>query len=153
MSEATIRARLYAIVNAVDGTENVYDHYRWAVAYDKVIEWFGTSSDKFLGFDIEAGPATAELHSFGAAGGATLRTWTFRVRMYYGHNDSDETEKAAATLIEDVLEAIDDDGTLHDGDTFYHAARAQLAAFDLRIKGGALCHYGEITLAVTEYIE
>lgn len=151
MSQATIRTRLYNIVRAVDGTKNVYDYRRWAAKYDQVIAIYGTSTNKFLGFDIEAGPATAELNDFPATGG-TLRTWSFKVRMYYGFDDSDKTEKAAAILIEDVLEAIDSDGTLHDGTTFYHAARAQLDAFDMRFIGGALCHYGEIRVAVTEYI-
>ena len=151
MAEADIRARLYAIVNAVDGTDNVYDYRRWAATHDRVIEIFGTTKDTFLGFDIEAGPATAELNDFPANGG-TLRTWNFKVRMYYGHDDDAETEKDAAALIEDVLEAIDSDGTLHDGTTFYYAARAQLDAFDMRFVGGALCHYGEIRVAVTEYI-
>lgn len=152
MSEETIRAQLYSIVNGVNGTDNVYDYRRWAGTYDEVVAQFGTSADTFLGFDIEAGPAAAELHSFGATS-SILRTWSFKIRMYYGFKDSLETEKAAATLIEDVLEAIDADGILHDGTTFYHAERAQLTAFDLREYGNVLIHYGEITQAVTEYIE
>lgn len=151
MSEATIRAAIYGVVNGVSGTDNVYDYRRWALLYDDVITIFGTTAEKFLGFDVEAGPAAAELHDFPGTGG-NLRTWAFKIRMYYGHDDSTETEKAAAALIEDVLEALDASSTLHDGASFYHAAPAQLTAFDMRLVGGALCHYGEITQAVTEYI-
>ena len=149
MSQATIRAAIYNVVNDVSGTDNVYDYRRWAVTYDEVISIFGTSSGTFLGFDIEAGPFIDERVEFRTSAGDSgmLRAWTYRIRMYHYHNDGDGTEKAAATLIESVCDALNSDDALYNR---YYVAPTRLIALDMRLIGGVLCHYAEVHLDVTE---
>lgn len=154
MSQATIRAAIFAIVDGVSGTGNVYDYRRWGVKYDRVLSMFrDATAGTILGFDMEAGPFSGELSEFRQAGAQDgFRPWTFRIRMYYGAKDTDKTEPAAATLIEAVANALDKSDTLHNGQTFYSADKAVVTILELRTFAGNLVHYGQIDQVVTEYI-
>jgi len=154
MSQASIRAAIYAIVDGVDGTGNVYDYRRWAVRYDSVLSMFKDSTaGTILGFVIGEAGANYERVSFRTTGDAGLLcTWTFPIVMYYGAKDADATMKTAETLIESVATALNSSSTLHDGQTFYHASPANISIFELRTFGNDLVHYGQIDQAVTEYM-
>lgn len=154
MSQATIRTAIYNVVNGVSGTGNVYDYRRWAVLYDQVLSMFkDRDTSSILGFDVEAGPMSDERVEFRTTGDrGILRTWTFRIRMYYGANDADETEKAAATLLESVADALNSAATLHDGQTFYDAGLASASILELRTFAGNLVHYAQIDQTVTEFL-
>jgi hypothetical protein len=148
MTTATVRAAIYSVVNGVSGTGTVHDYKRWAPDWSTFLDRFKVTIDEtdyIRGFDIMAGPVAESLEEHGAG---TLRTHTFTVRMYYGWRDEDSSEKAAATLAESVMNALDADGTLH---AFYYAERAQMPVLDARLFGNVMVHYAEIVQRVTEW--
>lgn len=149
MTTATVRAAIYDVVDGVSGTGNVHDYKRWTPEWSTFLDLFKVTvsgTDYIRGFDIMAGPVTEELYEFG---GGTLRTHTFTIRMYYGVRDADESEKAAATLAQSVMNALDAASTIHED--FYHAERAQMPVLDFRLFGNTLVHYAEIVQKVTEW--
>ena len=166
MSEATTRARIYAVVGAVSNIGLVYDYQRWAVRWEDYLSLFKTtisSTSVIRGWTITcAGWADSEylagsyLQDDGKA--LVLRRYTFKIRGMFGLDDSAATEKTAIGIVEDVVEALDGDEKLHAWDAiaeqyFGEQAAATLDIFEPRLFGGALCHYAEITQRVTEAVK
>ena len=150
MSQATIRTALYNCVNGVSGTGSVHDYKRWAVLYDDYIDKFKDSTaGTILGFDIEAGPFTDEWVNFrqSTSDAGIVRTWTYRIRMYYGWIDGDETEKAAATLLESVANALNSTDAVH---AFHHTSPVRVPTLEPRMFGGNLVHFAQMEIDVSE---
>lgn len=150
MSEAAARATIYGIVAGVSKTGQVYDYERWANEWPKFLDLFKTvivGQPQIRGWTVTCVSMPQRVMEFT---GTLLRSYTFKVRGYLGLDDSAESEKTAIALAEDVVEALDASTTLHDGGTYYNAEPASLDVFELRIFGGHLAHYAEITQVVEE---
>lgn len=82
----------------------------------------------------------------------TARAHVFKAMGFMGLNDADATEKTFAALAESVVEALDDDDTLHGG-TYLECSPASIDFFGTLMLGGVLCNHAEIRLTVTEAVQ
>lgn len=158
MSQATIRSRLDTIVSAVSNIGVVHDYERFSSDMTAFMTLFKTTisgTDQIRGWTIGYnGYSTPDDDEFPREfGHRFIRLKRFKIRGYQGLDDSAETEKTFAALVEDVCSAIDGDATLNDKDTYYLADYCVVPVFDLRIFGSVLCHYCEIDVNVAEFTD
>jgi len=148
MSEATLRAAVKAAVNGVTNIGQVYDRQPWAAEMSAYLDLFKTrisSTDQIRGWSItHEGADASQL----AIKKLVRRVYTYRIRGYLGLDDSAETEKTFAALVESVMNALDDDTTLHASGA--HVAYSNLESFGHIVFGSVLCHYVEIVQQVAE---
>lgn len=153
MSAATARTAVYNVVNGVSNTGNVYDYMRWRTEYDKLLELFKTTisnAPQLRGFMVEYRGMTADDGEFSMPGGV-FHTHNFRIRGILRLDDSAASEKTFVTLVETIINALDDDSTLHGGSSFYYTGPASAPVVETRTFGSVLCHYCEINVSVTEW--
>jgi len=153
MSEATARADIYSIVSGVSSIGRVHDYERWAVRWADHLDLFKTTIDgqqQIRGWTISCRSMPQGRLEFS---GAKLRTYTYKIRGYFGLDDGSASEKTAVALAEDVVEALDASDTLHDGGSYYDALPASMDVFEPRLFGGVLCHYVEISQVVQEVMD
>lgn len=148
MSEATWRAVIKAALEGVTNIGVVNDYARYAneltdmeARYKTVISGMPQIRGWNIGLESIASDQIAIRHK-------VRRTLTFKIRGYLSLDDSAATEKTMSALAEDVLDALDDDTTLHDMTA--DAGKAQLTTMEHRTFAGVLCHYVEITQKVAE---
>ena len=79
------------------------------------------------------------------------RTYTYKIRGHFDWDDGNESEKSAMLIVEDVIEALDGDTTLH-GSTYAATGEHPVAdlLFEPRTFGDVLVHFAEITQQVKE---
>lgn len=166
MTDATVRADLFAIINAVTDVGNVYDYQKWSLFWADIVADFVTEiggSDVIRAWTISLQSLDPSLYQWQRDGTSTagaavlLREYTWKIRGFFSHDDANTSEKTIATLIRTVMNALDTSPVLHDGDQYHMGPEnevppAVLDTFDLRIFGGVLCHYAEITQRVGEYL-
>ena len=154
-AEALIRAQLKSIVGGVTGTGVVHDYERWGTDYSVILDRFKTvigGKAVYRGFTItcermaqrqdgDNGP------TYGTRATGNIQEFRYRIRMYYGLNDAEATEKSAVTLALNVIDALDTSTTVIDS-TSLLTEPAQLEVFEARVFGNILCHYAEITQLV-----
>ncbi len=148
MTEATLRTAVYNCVNAVTNIGLVYDYERFVVDWSAYLDLFKTtvsSTVQIRGWTIGLQKIDAEQTVIKHR---TWREYTYKIRGYMGLDDSAATEKTAAALAETVINALDDDTTIHAQTA--HVGPASLTVFEPRTFGGVVCHYIEITQAVGE---
>lgn len=158
MSEATVRGYINTIVEGVTNIGLVHDYERWSNNQTTFLDYFKTligGSSVIRGWTITCAIATQEwLNEPQADGqGQIARTYTYKLRGYFGLDDSAETEKSAWVVVEAVMRALDESGILHGEDEMWTInPPSQLTIFEPRLFAGVLCHYAEITQQVTEVI-
>ena len=148
MSEAVVRALIDTIVSAVSGTQNVYDYERHVGDWSAMLDLFKTSADKWHGWTITC-QSFPQVHTSIGTDKHIVRTYTYKVRGYYAFDDSAASEKVFMVIVEDVVEALDADSTLH-GTGYLGNDPADLTLYEPRFFGGVLCHYAEITQTAKE---
>jgi len=151
VSEATIRAQIDTTVNAVSNIGIVHDYERWAADWSNILDYFKTeisSEEVIRGWTITCESFTQTLEQFNRG---YLRHYTYKIRGYFGVDDAAESEKTAVAIVEDVVEALDADDTLHDPDTYYKMFPVDCTIFEARTFAGVLCHYAEVTLEIEEW--
>ena len=144
MSETTLRATLKTIVESLTNEGTVHDYERWSADTSDYLTLFKTTIsgvNYIRGWTITLESMPQTLHQ---TDGTMIRQYNHRIRMYWGLNDSDASEKSAVAMAIGAVEALDASTTLHDGDTYYNADPASLEVFEARVFGGVLCHYTEI---------
>lgn len=156
MAEATVRARIYTVVNAVSNIGLVYDYERWVPEWSKYLDLFKTTISS-----VEVIRAwTITCQSFVPVEIATMgnqkveTNFVYKIRGYFGLDDANASEKTAIAIAEDVVEALNADTTLH-GASYAASgehALAELTLFEPRFFGDVLCHYIEITCPVKERV-
>ncbi len=157
MTEATVRAAVYAVVNAVPNKGVAYDYERHSTTWQAYLTLFKVtvgSTDQIRAWTVACASFTQERIEFRTEGKAgLLRTYQFIIRGYLGLDDSAATEKTAIALAEDVIEALDDATTIRPPTAgYYDAQPAQLRTFELRMFGDVLCHYAEIGVVIQEFL-
>lgn len=152
MSEATIRAAIYAAVNGVTNVGKVYDYERRVDTWDEFGNLFRTSisnTTQIRGWMIGyRGIPAAEGGRFKRGDKRIARTHRFQLLGVMGIDDSAASEKTFAALAEDVCDALDSNTTLH---AFMHVSTAILG-FDPAPFAGVSVHAAAITLDVTESV-
>ena len=153
MSEATVRASIKTLLDAVSNIGNVYDIEPFADTWDVFLDRFKatiSSTDMIRGWTIscEAIGAEGQIAS-GARSTANVHAYTYRIRGYQGFDYDTSTEKVFLIVVLAVMAALD--GGIVSGAVF-NANLAQLPIYEPRTFGGVLCHYAEIEQTVWEQI-
>ncbi len=143
MSESAIRTQIYTILSGVTNIGKVYDYERWIIDWGTFINLFKDSEGKILGWDIgRKAPITEDETS--------IKKHTYSIKGYMGLKDADGTEKDFNELIESVASAFRSNKMLN-GSALGHDF-IQVEILDVRMFGGVLCHFAELTLTVYEHI-
>lgn len=159
MSETQARLDLYTIVSGVSNVGSVYDIQKWSNDWSTFLNHFKTTisgSEVIRGWCI-TGPLQVTDSGEGFAwaphnGRFTVtRTYTYLIRGVVGHKDTDSTEKTAASLMLEVVKALNTSTTLHNGSRYdERTPLAGIDVFEPRVFGGVLCHYIEIRQSLME---
>ena len=142
MSQATIRADIYNVVSAVTDVGKVYDKARLSTTWDVFLDQFKTtigSTKTIRGWTISwTGIPEATYTAFG---GSEQITHRFLIRGVVALDDSADSEKTAAALVEMVRNALEDDTTLQGAtNTRFHSNPVTVPVFEERVFGDVLCH-------------
>lgn len=135
---------------------HVHDYYRWNNDTKKFIDLFVYKPD---GEDQQVrGWEFTRIKAPEHKSGAFSRHHRFKLTGYMALKDSAETDKTFQQLVDDVCEKfrVAESGPIDtwlylDGDNPDNSP-VQAETIDVRTFGGALCHYAEIFLSVTERI-
>ena len=153
MSQATIRARIKTIIDAVTNIGQTHDYTRWAIdesAFLDVAKTTISTVDQIRVWMIDyAGfVATSEWISRSAE---ARRVHTFMIHGYLGLDDSAATAKTFSALAEAVCNALDDDATLNSDALSSSRVPCQLDV-DHVMFYSKLCHHATIALGVAEIV-
>ena len=155
MSEAIVRARIKAVLEAVSGIGTVHDYRRWFIN-DEGLHTLYTTSSVLNAWIISLINYTQEYLDYGEDAGQkrlVLRTYTYRIECIYALKDSSATEKTVAAIAEDVGEALDGNDDLHDETNYYNKTPpCQLDVFEHILFMGKLCHHVQFSLKVAETV-
>ncbi len=151
MSETAARTAVYNAVDGVADIGNVYDYERWAAFYKNEIELIKATIGgvNFVRFWTVAVSEIAQERA--AYGGRRYREYTYKISGAVGLDDAAESEKTAMALAISVMDALDTDTTIHDGNVYVNASLAQLTVSELRQIGTEFCHFIEIEQRIMEY--
>lgn len=145
---ADVKAKLEEIANV----GKVYDYERRANTDAEFIALFKDASGKILGWEITRKTVTEHI------GGAYFRHHQLLLQGYRGLQDGIGSSKDFQVLVDTICTkfrgAQSPGGSTwdyRDGDNPNNAP-AQVPVIDDRMFGNVLCHYAQITLAVTERI-
>jgi len=150
MSESTIRAAIYSILNAVTDIGKVYDYEQWTAEWAQFINLFKTTidgEDQIRGWEIGRRSVGEKLFAMGM----NERDHGFVIRGYMRVNDALASEKTFNNLIEAAADVFRTNFTLN-GAAKSHD-NIQTETIDFRLFGGVLCHYAESSLIVHEECE
>lgn len=162
MTQAAIRTAVFNVVNAVTDAGMVYDYNRFSADWAVFLSQFQTEVDgtpQIRGWQVSfegyaAPPEKLYVSPPGAGKDAlTARAHIFKVMGYMSLNDALETEKTFSTLAESVVNALDDDATLHDDSTYLLTSPASIDFMGTLMLGSVLCNHAEITIVVTEAVQ
>lgn len=156
MALADIRADILDVIEDIPDIGIVHDYERFSNDWTTYLDRFSVTIDgtkQVRGWTIGyAGTPESEQAQFDDGTLPVLRSSRWIIRGYLGLDDSRETEKLFQDLVEDVLDALDDDHVdLHDPADYFHTTPAIVPIVEHRVFGSVLCHYCEIALTVTEY--
>jgi len=153
MSEADIRTEIKSVVENIDDIGLCYDYERWVSDWSAFLDVFKTSvsgSDVVRIWTIGVQSIVPQHLTFGRQR-KLQRTYTYKVRGYFGVDDSVESEKTAIAIAEDVMEALEE--RFHTNEYGEDARPAEITVFEPVQFGDVLCHYAEITLEILEKID
>lgn len=150
MGYSAILAQVKAVVSGVSGCGQVHDYDRYSTDWAEFLALF-KSSAKINGWAISlAGIETRQTRT-----GEKDRLYIFKLRKYYGLQDSVGSGKVFDAHLEDVVEAFDNNETMAgtcntthpDWGSMSGSVGLQVRVIDIRMFGKVLCHYAEGMLA------
>lgn len=154
MTEATVRAAVLVAIKTVTNYGDAYDYVRWAMMEDfdsLFVNTIGSTTQvrfwmlTLTGFDQVQTAMRRDAKGI-------HRQYAYRIDGYMTLDDSAATEKTFVALVEDVVEAMDQNATLNLATTAYNNEPAQLEIVDHVMYGGVLCHHATITKMVAEWL-
>lgn len=154
MAEPAIRAVIKTAIEGVSSVGNVYDRLRYSDDFTTYLSQFkvsGTSLVKGWTITCEAVQASGFV-STGARNTGNKLQYQYRIRGYYGFEDSSATETTAFALALSVQAALNAANLQGATATTIIVGLASITTFEPRAFGGTLCHYTEIEQNVTESI-
>jgi len=153
MSEATVRASIVTLVEAVTDIGKVYNRQPSITTWDKFLTFFKTrigKVDYIRGWTVSCEAIAREGLILGGARDSIRQAhYTYKIRGYHTVNHDKNTENTMLLLALAVMDALD--GGIVSGNV-YTAELAQLPTYQHRFFGDILCHYAEITQVVTEQL-
>ncbi len=153
MSESTIRAQIYAILNGLTDIGKVYDYERWAADWNVFINLFKATVggvDQIRGWEISRRSVKEEKIVLGIGASTNEITHGFLIRGYMGINDASATEKTFNALIEAIAAVFRSNKKLNNTARDHDFIQAEV--IDTRMFGGVLCHYAELSLTAYQRI-
>jgi hypothetical protein len=153
MSESTIRAQIYSILNSVEDIGKVYDYERWSADWTTFINLFKTAidgEDQIRGWEIGRRSVKETKVVIGLSAGGNEKAHGFLIRGYLRVKDAEASEKTFSSLIEAIGDAFRSNPKLNQ--TAERHDFIQADPIESRVFGGVLCHYAELTLTAYERI-
>jgi hypothetical protein len=155
VSEATIRARIKAVLDTVSNAGLIYNYERFDKGnFTVAIDLFRTTiggAEVFRGWTVTCSSMSpVALTRMGASGSDTEIHYIFKVRGYFGLHDASASEITAIAIVEAVVLALNADATLRAYFGGGAKSLAELTTFEPRRFAGWLCHYAEITMPIPE---
>jgi len=154
MTEATIRANIKTLLEAVTNVGQVHDYERWASTYDVFLDRFKYdvgAQTQIRGWTITCTGMELENRPFQDASDPTdamfYLTYPYIIRGYFGVDDSEATEKSALLIVIEVLQALIE-GRDSLGAGVQYVTMPVLDIYEYRVFGSALVHYAEISMNV-----
>lgn len=148
-TEPTIRAAIKTAIQAVSNVGLVYDYQRITTEWDNFLDLFKTTisgSEVIRGWCITMEGMPVDRETYGLSGSHFERTYNYKVRGYFGVDDSAESEKTALAIAIAVEAALIP--PLVSGEPLIYVP--SLDVFEYRIFGGVLCHFAEIGLPIID---
>lgn len=150
--ETTIRAAIKTRMEAVSNVGLVYDYQRLTTEWDNFLDLFKTTingSQVIRGWCITCeGVTLVERETYGGNTSNYAIHYPYKIRGYFGVDDTNASEKTAFALAEAVREAL----SAHISSVALDNIPS-LDTFEPRIFGDVLCHFIEISMVVVdEYI-
>ncbi len=152
MSEATTRADIKTLIDAVPNIGVVYDYVRFAALWNNYLALFKTTisgSEVIRGWTITCIGFDEVQLTYGNPG-SIQRNYVYKIEGYFGLDDVNASEKAAMLIVEDVVVTLR--SNIESGSDDEGNYPASLTVFENRDFGGVLCHYAEVTLLVEAYV-
>ncbi len=149
-------AAIAAIMEGVDGVENVHQRERFKTDWGKFLDLYKNSEGKINGYTISRKVKARQSETLGEF----MELSVYVIRGYYGLQDEEDSEG----VFQDQLDAIDAallaDETLTDTCDTTHpdtgpmagAVGLQQDVFELRKFGTVLCHYFEGRICAVELV-
>jgi hypothetical protein len=150
MSDATFRARLKTILDGVATAKNVNDTIRYFNTLDSYTSAFRTANSVIHCWLIDLAGISPERPSaiLGGGGIEILQTYTYNLLGYYGLDDSARSQKVFVPVVEAVVNALNNDDTLHTSGATYREALPARAELDYVLFGGVLCHRATVVQTI-----
>lgn len=149
MSEQAIRAKIAERILTVTGVEKVYDYPVAVTDWEQFIAQFKDSTGKICGFEVMRESAQDKYDDTQEA----ARTHNMLVRGYMGLSNSTASHNAFQALLDAVCDKFRFDHYLSGvAGQITNITPMQIRRSDERIFGSVLCHYAELTIAVSELI-
>ena len=129
-----ILAEVKAVLESVDGVQNVHDYLRWSADLSRHKQLF-VANNKFEFWQIErtAAPSVA------STDGQVFRTHQFELWYLREVDDSNESEKLAQELADDVMDTFNARANLTLNETTDQIQAAQMIEKTDVMFGGVLC--------------
>lgn len=156
MSEATVRAAIITAIEDVDDIGQVYDYTRWRIRLGDIVDLLTATidgEDKIRAWMVTCTGISQEklvAEENHPLNDVIIWEYSYLIRGVMGLQDSEETEKDAILLAQNLMRALDKNNALQ---TFLFSERPELpqvATFDTRMFGQYLCHYIEIRWSLKE---
>ena len=153
MSEATVRASIKTLIEAVDNVGMVYDREPFTNSWANFVEQFKCNvlgREQIRAFTISCETIPRERLTVASARNSHNQgRLTYKIRGYCGFNYECDTENEFLGVVIAVLDKLDTGIVTGNA---YNAPVAQLDSYVPRTFDGILCHYAEITQEVIEVI-
>ena len=153
---ADIRTDIKSVLDGLSNIGVVHDYERWAVNWASVLDILRDDDDSIRAWMIWCAGSTPVLYRYDEDSSRdavlpTVRQYTFKLRGICALVDATESEKDFLVVVEQVMDALDTDATLHDGDKYWgdQTPACSLDVYEVRLFAGTLCHVGELTQMVT----
>jgi hypothetical protein len=154
----TIQDEIKNILEGVSGIGMVHDYERWADTWEKLLELFRDSNKKINGWTFTRRTTKRQRTTLGE----TEKAHIFVLQGIYSLNDADGSEKVFQNIIENVVEAFDENQTLNDTCLSINpdwgpmdgAVGVQVDLVENRMFGKTkiLCHFADCRLCALETI-
>jgi len=133
------REQIKATLGAVEGIGVVHDYDRWAVDWKTILDRLKDPEGRINAWTI----SRTKTDDIEDTRSHNLRIHHWRIRGVYGLKDANATELTFQDLVEDICDAIRAKRGFNG--TVDRSSAVQVPMIDVRMFGGVLCHYCELT--------
>jgi hypothetical protein len=147
MSFTTVLVEVKAVLESVNGVQNVHDYPRWSADFTRHKNLF-VANGKFEFWQIErlAAPSEASLD------GQVFRDHQFRLWYIREIDDATESEKLAQQIVDDVCNAFNQKANLNLDGTADQIKAAEMIEKTDGMVGGVLCNVFQVGIWANEEV-